>query len=220
MNCREQANVQTRDQRSNALPHPRPTPANPANSTWWQPPPRAPSSKATTAKIKPAILPPQQEQPDSSQKMTMLRQNKTPTHADCGIATGTTRATNHPSFKEIGPKLTEFELSNRPIPSKSPPTYVHHGTKPQKSPKNQTVTFLCQNRTPIHADCGIASALTRASNQPSFKEIGQKLAENEPSRPPYYDMSTSSAIARSPQNTSRVESYTENWYKNSTIPKS
>jgi hypothetical protein len=110
----QKANKRTRDQRSNAHPHPRPTPTALANSPWWQPPPRAPSSKATTAKIKPAILPPQQEQPDSSRKTTFLRQNKTPTHADRGIASASTRASNQPSFKEIGQKLAENEPSIRP----------------------------------------------------------------------------------------------------------
>jgi hypothetical protein len=45
-----------------ALPHPCPTPAAPANSPWCQPPPRAPSSKATTVKFTvPVNLPPKQE---------------------------------------------------------------------------------------------------------------------------------------------------------------
>jgi len=45
-----------------ALPHPCPTPAAPANSPLGQPPPRAPSSKATTAKFTvPVNLPPKQE---------------------------------------------------------------------------------------------------------------------------------------------------------------
>jgi hypothetical protein len=39
------------DEPSLALPHPRPTPAAPTTSPWWQPPPRAPSSKAPLANL-------------------------------------------------------------------------------------------------------------------------------------------------------------------------
>ena len=35
-------------------PHPRPTPATPANSPWWQPPPRAP--KTELSKLESKIL--------------------------------------------------------------------------------------------------------------------------------------------------------------------
>ena len=64
------------------------------------------------------------------------------------MTTATTRATDHPSFVQIGQKLDEHEGLNHTIPPKTPPTYIHNGTK---HPKNQIITF-CGDSYRFRAD--------------------------------------------------------------------
>ena len=154
----------------------------------------------------------------------MLRQNGAPMATNHSTATVTTSATpDQPSFVHIGQKLAEPECSNRTHSMAIATKITSRGRRPQYKnnmvPKSHFGTMLRQNGAPTAADHATTTATTITTDGSSFVEFGPKLAE--PGHTNRTHLDTSSAIARSrrPQNTSRVESYVENWYKNSTIPK-
>ena len=89
-----------------AQPHPCPSPATPANSPWWQPPPRAPSNATS---IRPTNLPPPQkihpcrhDKPDrTSQAGSQVNQTLWQHHPPCAPNPWTHDAPEHWQNREL-----------------------------------------------------------------------------------------------------------------------